>query len=161
MDARGLAYEVDAPDTQIGRDLIVSMRRKDIRESSFGFVCGRDQWTDNPDGTVTRRILEIEQLIDVSPVSDPAYLRRPLESRSVPDSMPAEYRSRFSKGSAKRSNDNGCDCDCDPCMSGNCLDCSEPACVDPECRCHQRSATISDSERRKMSMRLALATIGK
>ena len=53
LDARGLAYVIDPPDTQMARDLIVSMRRKDVTGSSFGFITRRDQWTDNADGTVT------------------------------------------------------------------------------------------------------------
>jgi uncharacterized protein len=95
IDARGLAYTVEPPDTQTARDLIVSMRRKDVTGSSFRFVCARDQWTDNPDGTVTRRILEFEQLIEVSPVSFPAYPSATANVRSLPDSMPSEIRSRF------------------------------------------------------------------
>jgi HK97 family phage prohead protease len=61
LDARGLAYEIDPPDTQAAKDLIVSMRRKDITQSSFGFICKRDQWTENQDGTITRRILEFQR----------------------------------------------------------------------------------------------------
>lgn len=95
VDARGLQYEVDPPDTQFARDLMVSMRRKDITGSSFGFVCKRDQWTDNADGSVTRRILEFDQLIDVSPVTFPAYPAASSEARALPPSMPAEIRSRF------------------------------------------------------------------
>jgi len=97
VDARGLQYEIDPPDTQVARDLMVSMRRRDITGSSFGFVCKRDQWTDNPDGSVTRRILEFDQLLDVSPVTFPAYPASSSEANSLPASMPAEFRSRFEK----------------------------------------------------------------
>lgn len=95
IDARGLSYVVNPPDTQLANDLIVSMRRKDVTGSSFGFVVSRDQWTDNPDGTVTRRILEINQLLDVSPVTYPAYDAANSTVRSLPESMPAEFRSRI------------------------------------------------------------------
>jgi HK97 family phage prohead protease len=95
IDARGLAYEVDPPDTQMARDLMTSIRRKDITGSSFSFICKRDQWTDNADGSITRRILEFEELIDVSPVVFPAYPATSSEARSLPASMPAEIRARL------------------------------------------------------------------
>jgi HK97 family phage prohead protease len=101
VDARGLSYTIEPPDTQTARDLIVSMRRKDVTGSSFGFVVARDQWTDNPDGTITRRILEIEELIDVSPVTYPFYDTAGAQVRSLPESMPAEMRSRIEQRDAK------------------------------------------------------------
>jgi HK97 family phage prohead protease len=95
IDARGLAYTVSPPDTQMARDLMTSMRRKDVTGSSFGFIVKRDQWTDNPDGTIERRILEIDELLDVSPVTYPFYDAASSSVRSLPDSLPAEFRSRF------------------------------------------------------------------
>lgn len=97
IDSRGLAYSIDPPDTTLAKDLLVSMRRKDISESSFGFVVKRDQWTDNPDGSVERRILEFDELLDVSPVTYPAYSGTTAQARSFPASMPAEIRSRFER----------------------------------------------------------------
>lgn len=95
IDARGLAYTINPPDTQLANDLMVSLRRKDITGSSFGFVVARDQWTDNEDGTITRTILEIDQLLDVSPVTYPAYDAANAQARSLPESMPVEFRSRI------------------------------------------------------------------
>jgi len=95
IDSRGLAYSINPPDTQLANDLMVSLRRKDITGSSFGFVVARDQWTDNPDGTITRTILEIDQLLDVSPVTYPAYDAANAQARSLPESMPVEFRSRI------------------------------------------------------------------
>lgn len=95
VDARGLQYEIDPPDTQAARDLMTSLRRKDITGSSFTFVAKRDQWTDNPDGSVTRRILEFDSLYDVGPVTFPAYPASSSGLRSLPSTMPAEMRARF------------------------------------------------------------------
>jgi HK97 family phage prohead protease len=95
VDARGLSYDCDLPNTQCGRDVAALMERKDITGSSFGFICARDQWTDNADGTITRRILEFDSLLDVSPVTYPAYTATSSGMRSLPESMPAEFRSRF------------------------------------------------------------------
>lgn len=95
VDARGLAYEVVPPDTQAASDLLTLMRRGDVNGSSFGFITKRDQWTDNPDGSVTRRILEFDALFDVSPVTYPAFPQTSASVRSLPDSIPAEFRSRI------------------------------------------------------------------
>ncbi|HEV2324555.1 MAG TPA: HK97 family phage prohead protease [Terracidiphilus sp.] len=136
IDARGLAYEIDPPDTQAAKDLLVLMRRGDVNKSSFGFITKRDQWTDNPDGSVTRRILEIEALLDVSPVTYPAFTQTSADVRALPESMPAEYRSRIEK----RALTDKCTCTCPQCMSGSCGICS----ADPQCEGAER--TCPDSE---------------
>lgn len=132
IDARGLAYVIDPPDTTLARDLIVSMRRKDVTQSSFGFICKRDQWTDNADGTVTRRILEFQELLDVSPVTYPAYGSTTAQARSLPASMPAELRSRFEA----RALTHQCTCTCAQCRSGSCGICS----ADPQCEGAERNS---------------------
>lgn len=159
VDARGLVYDCDPPDTQVARDLMVSLRRKDITGSSFGFICKRDQWTDNPDGSVTRRILEFDQLFDVSPVTFPAFTAASSEARSLPASCPAEMRSkleaRLKKPAEKRdANANGCECTCPECVASDCADCSMDGCADPNCE-EQRSLRNSD-ENRRLAIRLAL-----
>jgi HK97 family phage prohead protease len=73
LDARGLTYEFEAPDTQIGRDLVVSLERGDIDESSFGFIVKTDSWDEDTEGRVVRTIVEIDELFDVSPVNFGAY----------------------------------------------------------------------------------------
>lgn len=73
VDATGLRYSIDPPDTQLARDLMVSMRRKDIRGSSFGFYCLEETWDLDDAGTLVRTILKA-QVFDCSVVTDPAYL---------------------------------------------------------------------------------------
>lgn len=44
-DERGLAFEVDVAETQVGNDALVSIRRGDVDDMSFGFVAINDKWT--------------------------------------------------------------------------------------------------------------------
>lgn len=86
-DAAGLAIEIDPPDTTVGRDLLTSMKRGDVREMSFGFTIADDgdEWTRDPDGTGnwTRTISRVERLYDVSPVTYPAYPETDCAVRSL------------------------------------------------------------------------------
>jgi HK97 family phage prohead protease len=70
-DSKGLAYEIDPPATSYAQDLLVSIERGDISQSSFRFRATREEWDETGDMPV-RTILECE-LIDVSPVTYPAY----------------------------------------------------------------------------------------
>lgn len=73
-DARGLAIELDPPDTQAGRDLIISMERGDVTQMSFGFSVrpNGQNWGKDDSGQVVRTITRV-RLYDVSPVVYPAY----------------------------------------------------------------------------------------
>jgi HK97 family phage prohead protease len=93
-DKKGLRYEVDVPDTQLGRDLVVSMQRGDIDSSSFGFICDADEWEDNDSGPALRTLKKV-RLIDVSPVTVPAYPDATSGVRTLPASMPIEIRSKI------------------------------------------------------------------
>jgi HK97 family phage prohead protease len=72
VDAVGLWYEFEAPETTVGNDLLVSLKRGDITGSSFSFIIERDSW--KQEGSVlVRTIHKIKTLLDVGPVSFPAY----------------------------------------------------------------------------------------
>tara|TARA_R110000765_G_scaffold404552_1_gene500824 strand:- start:270 stop:1319 length:1050 start_codon:yes stop_codon:yes gene_type:complete len=71
-DKKGLKYSFSVPDTTAGRDLLVSMKRGDITQSSFAFTVEKDSWTESK-GTEIRTIEKVGRLFDVSPVSIPAY----------------------------------------------------------------------------------------
>lgn len=76
VDDVGLRYEIDLPDTQTGRDLRVLMERGDITQSSFAFYIARDgsTWDEDEDsGALVRTITDISRVVDVSPVTYPAY----------------------------------------------------------------------------------------
>ena len=71
VDARGLRYEVDAPDTSLARDLATSIERGDITGSSFAFRVTDSEWV-HEDGVDVRLVQGVE-LFDVGPVTYPAY----------------------------------------------------------------------------------------
>lgn len=70
-DSRGLRYECDPPDTSVGRDILVSLRRKDVTGSSFAFIEESQRWTEEGD-VLIRELLSV-RLFDVSPVTYPAF----------------------------------------------------------------------------------------
>jgi hypothetical protein len=72
VDEQGLRYEIDIPNTTVGKDLLESINRGDISQSSFGFIVGEDEWEKTDDGNL-RTITKVERLYDVSPVTYPAY----------------------------------------------------------------------------------------
>lgn len=75
-DRKGLRYEFVAPDNSVGRDLVESMRRGDVDQSSFAFSIadGGDDRVREASGLIVRTIRKVGRLYDVSPVTYPAYL---------------------------------------------------------------------------------------
>lgn len=74
-DEKGLRYTVTPPDTQVGRDTLALVRRRDLAGSSFAFgLSGPDaeRWTSDDKGAI-REIREVSLLADVSVVLTPAY----------------------------------------------------------------------------------------
>jgi uncharacterized protein len=78
-DEQGLAVEIDIPDTSVGRDLLVSLRRGDKSQMSFGFTVNKadDDYEENT------RILRDVSLFDVSVVTYPAYPTTTAQVRSA------------------------------------------------------------------------------
>ena len=91
VDSVGLWYEFEAPDTQHGRDLMTSLKRGDVDQSSFSFTVGKDgqEWNETRDGDgptiFTRTIKKVSRLYDVSPVTYPAYPDATVALRSLQD----------------------------------------------------------------------------
>lgn len=79
-DEKGLAVEIDLPDTSDGRDVHELVRRRDLKGMSFGFVVRHDEWDETVDPP-TRTIRSVE-LIEVSAVANPAYGDTSLALRS-------------------------------------------------------------------------------
>lgn len=87
VDSRGLVFKYESPDTTYARDLLVSLERGDISQSSFGFniaaVDGSEWIEDEETGAVTRHIKKVSRLFDVSPVTFPAYAQTDVALRSL------------------------------------------------------------------------------
>ena len=96
-DDVGLRFFCSLPDTSYAADLVQAIKRGDVSQCSFGFIVGRDgqRWTDREGLPLLRELLSIETLVDVSPVTFPAYTGTSVDVRSLfPDGLPAEVRAR-------------------------------------------------------------------
>lgn len=104
-DDKGLAIEIDPPDTQWARDLMVSIGRKDITQMSFGFRTLKDEWNNSNPKNIIRTLVEA-QLLDVSPVTFPAYPQTSVKVRDYLNALSAkelvDQDALFEKGSADR-----------------------------------------------------------
>lgn len=76
----GWFYEFEIPDTSYGQDALVSIQRRDVTGSSFGFIIDPSKnenavtWKELPDEKMwLREVNEIHELFDFSPVARPAY----------------------------------------------------------------------------------------
>jgi HK97 family phage prohead protease len=74
VDEVGLRYEFPVPDTTYGRDIASNIRAGIVKGSSFSFTVpsGGDSWAVE-DGRSVRTIQRIDSLLDVGPVTFPAY----------------------------------------------------------------------------------------
>lgn len=88
-DDTGLAIEIDPPDTQAARDLMVSMERGDVDQMSFGFGVIEERWTTREDDLDLRELLKV-RLYDVSPVTFPAYDETDVAVRAALRNAPHE-----------------------------------------------------------------------
>lgn len=82
VDEQGLRYVINPPDTTIAKDLIKSIERGDINQSSFGFIVEKDEWEEK-EGEDLRIIHKFKRLFDVSPVTFPAYPDTDVAKRSL------------------------------------------------------------------------------
>lgn len=87
LDERGLKYTFQAPNTDLGNELLEYLKRGDIESSSFAFVVSADEgsevWETRADGRQYREILKIDELFDVSPVFNPAYSSTSVSQRAL------------------------------------------------------------------------------
>jgi len=81
QDERGLKYRVELGKQQYAKDFYESVKRGDISQSSFAFTIDKQSW--NEERTV-RSVDKVRQLLDVSPVTYPAYSAATVQARDLP-----------------------------------------------------------------------------
>ena len=95
-DDRGLKVEIDPPDTQDARDLIVKMQRGDIDQMSFAFTMEGGVQTWDETGDMPLRVIEkVGELLDVSVVTYPAYPETEAAARSYAAAKKQRQRQNF------------------------------------------------------------------
>lgn len=80
-DDKGLAVEIDLPDTQAARDLRENMRLGNVDGMSFGFRVTKQEWDES--GDIPLRTIQEVELFEVSAVTFPAYEDTELALRSL------------------------------------------------------------------------------
>jgi uncharacterized protein len=86
-DERGLRYDVDPPETQWARDLMVSVARGDVSQSSFAFEVTEEEWDYGQRGEMPIRTIKAVKLYDVSPVTYPAYEATTVSARATDQAL--------------------------------------------------------------------------
>jgi HK97 family phage prohead protease len=88
IDGEGLAYEVDVPQTR--QDVYELVQRGDVTKSSFAFRTHEDDWSLTEDNFPQRTLVSV-QLVDVAPVTIPAYPDSSAGLRSLAMAKEAEF----------------------------------------------------------------------
>lgn len=85
VDAQGLRYEIDLPDTSYAKDLAASVERGDVTQSSFMFEVTGEKWEYPPrsSGELPLRRVQNVKLYDVAPVTFPAYAGTSVSARAL------------------------------------------------------------------------------
>jgi hypothetical protein len=77
-DSRGLSFDLDLPDTTVGRDVLALAERRDLGGMSFGFRATDEAWP-----TRDRRELRAVELLEISVVQAfPAYSQTSVSARA-------------------------------------------------------------------------------
>jgi len=92
----GLKFRCSLPNTTYAQDLRESIKRGDVTDCSFGFICDDDEWgVDDVDGErcKMRTVNNVQELLDCSVVARGAYPSTSVSARMWPGGMPASVRS--------------------------------------------------------------------
>ncbi len=90
INSEGLQYTITPPETQLVKDMVITpIQRRDVSQSSFTFQVDRssdgEHWYEDDDGAVIREIRRFKRVLDVGPVSIPAYPDATTAARSLKD----------------------------------------------------------------------------
>lgn len=100
-DAKGLRFEVDLPDTNLGRDVGKLVERGDINGCSFNFRAMKQTWDDTV--SPPKRTLEKVEIDEISIVTFPAYADTTVGVRSL-EAIRAEAEAAMADEQRKQDN---------------------------------------------------------
>lgn len=91
LTPEGLMYRFEAPNTEVGNELLEHIKRGEISTSSFAFTVDEEDKTSQrwykEDGVLKREVRKINRLYDVSPTFEGAYLTTSCYSRDKGKAM--------------------------------------------------------------------------
>lgn len=91
VDENGLKYTFDAPNTTAGNDLLENVRNGNIKGSSFMFTVKEQTWKYTEDDEADERTIEkVGSLIELGPVTMPAYPDTSAAKRSHEENKPQQ-----------------------------------------------------------------------
>lgn len=95
-DDIGLRFELDLPNTTLGKDVYETIKRGDVDGVSFGFKMVKEEWDEsNPDNII--RSVTKAKLLEISPVAFPAYPDSTVSARNYDP-----YKEYLSKREAEK-----------------------------------------------------------
>lgn len=102
IDDKGLRYEFDALDNEIGNTTLSYVRSGIIDSSSFAFTLPTDDedcqvWKRDKEGVLHREIRKIDRLWDCSPVFSPAYSTTSCSCRSLDEYLEKEKENELNE----------------------------------------------------------------
>jgi HK97 family phage prohead protease/HK97 family phage major capsid protein len=98
IDDTGLKYRAALADTQDGRDLYKLIKRGDISQSSCAFTIAEQEWSEDRS---TRTVTKMARLLDVSPVTYPAYPTTTVAARQMAEVKPEPVEEVQTKSEAQ------------------------------------------------------------
>lgn len=93
IDSHGLKYSFDAPNTSEGDYALEEIKRGDYFGSSFCYTDSDVSYSKEGDALI-RTVKKIDQLFDVSIVSDPAYMTTSVETRSIAEILNPDLKNQ-------------------------------------------------------------------
>ena len=84
-DSQGLYFELNLPETSLGRDVHELVRRGDLAKMSFSFRVngtGGESWRETAKGQIERTLTDVK-LLEISTVASPAYKSTRVSARSA------------------------------------------------------------------------------
>jgi len=94
LQADGLYYDCEVAPTTVGKDVLIEVERGDLRGSSFGYTTTVNgiKWGETDDGIPLRQVVNMGRIVDVSPVTNPAFVETNVSLKQYERQLEQEKR---------------------------------------------------------------------